>query len=48
VTIGLRTGGDDSFFFDSIAQARLRWVDAVVTSLGEPKLELRCMKRDEV
>jgi hypothetical protein len=48
VIVGSRSDDGDDFFFDSIARARPRWADAMVTVLGEPKLELRCMKHDEV
>jgi hypothetical protein len=48
MTIGLRSDNGGNFFFDSIERARLRWADTMVTSLGEPKLELRSTKRDKV
>jgi hypothetical protein len=48
VIVGSRSDGGGDFFFDSIARARPRWVDAMVTVLGKPKLELRCTKHGEV
>jgi hypothetical protein len=47
VTVGSRSGGG-GFFFDSTAQARQRWADAMVADLGERKLEPRGTKHDEV
>jgi hypothetical protein len=41
--IGSRSDGGGSFFLNSTA-----WADAMVAGLSEPKLELRCMKHDEV
>jgi hypothetical protein len=48
MTVESRSDGGGGFFFDSTARVRTRWVDAMVTGLGEPKLELRCMKGDEI
>jgi hypothetical protein len=48
---GIKTGYDNGgggFFFNSTAWVRQRRADAMVAGLGEPKFELRCMKRDEV
>jgi hypothetical protein len=48
MTVDSGSDDDSGFFFDSTVQARSRWADAMVTGLGVLKLELRCMKRDEV
>jgi hypothetical protein len=43
-----RSDGDDSFFFDSTAQARQRRADTMLINLCELKLELWGTKCDEV
>jgi hypothetical protein len=48
VTVGSRSDEGRDFFFNSTARVRSRRVDAMVASLGEPKLELRCMNHDKV
>jgi hypothetical protein len=48
MTVGSRSDDGGDFFFDSTARARQRRADAMVTGLGELKLEPRGTKRDEV
>jgi hypothetical protein len=48
VTVGSRSDGGGIFFFNSTAQAKQKWADAMVVGLGELKLEPRGTKRDEV
>jgi hypothetical protein len=40
VIVGSGSDDDGDFFFNSTARVRQRWVDAMVTGLGELKLEL--------